>query len=48
VGTASTIPVLDAKINYAVIIMSDNPFINILIGIAFVLIIGSLRRGGGG
>jgi len=28
--------------------MSDNPFINILIGIAFLLIIGSLRRGGGG
>jgi len=28
--------------------MSDNLFINILIGIAFLLIIGALRRGGGG
>jgi hypothetical protein len=31
-----------------VIIMSDNQFINILIGIAFMLVIGALRRGGGG
>jgi hypothetical protein len=30
-----------------VIIMSDNQFFNILIGIAFLLVIGSLRRGGG-
>jgi hypothetical protein len=28
--------------------MSDNQFINILIGIAFLLVIGALRRGGGG
>jgi len=28
--------------------MSDNQFINILIGIAFILVIGALRRGGGG
>jgi len=28
--------------------MSDNQFINILLGIAFLLVIGSLRRGGGG
>jgi len=28
--------------------MSDNQFINILIGIAFMLVIGALRRGGGG
>jgi len=28
--------------------MGDNQFINILIGIAFLLVIGSLRRGGGG
>jgi len=27
--------------------MGDNQFINILIGIAFVLVIGALRRGGG-
>jgi hypothetical protein len=26
--------------------MSDNQFINILIGIVFLLVIGSLRRGG--
>jgi len=26
--------------------MSDNLFINILIGVAFVLVIGRLRRGG--
>jgi hypothetical protein len=28
--------------------MSDNQFINILIGIAFLLVIGTLRRGGSG
>lgn len=28
--------------------MSDNQFMNILIGIAFMLVIGALRRGGGG
>jgi len=28
--------------------MSDNQFINILIGIAFMIVIGSLRRGGAG
>jgi len=28
--------------------MSDNQFINILIGVAFMLVIGALRRGGGG
>jgi len=28
--------------------MSDNQFINILIGIVILLVIGSLRRGGGG
>jgi len=28
--------------------MSDNQFINILIGIAFLLVIGALRRGGSG
>jgi len=28
--------------------MSDNLFINILIGVAFMLVIGALRRGGGG
>jgi len=28
--------------------MSDSQFINILIGIAFMLVIGALRRGGGG
>jgi len=27
--------------------MGDNQFINILIGIAFLLVIGSFRRGGG-
>jgi len=27
--------------------MTDNQFFNILIGIAFVLVIGALRRGGG-
>jgi hypothetical protein len=29
-----------------VIIMSDNQYINILIGIAFLVVIGALRRGG--
>jgi len=28
--------------------MADNQFINILIGVAFMLVIGALRRGGGG
>jgi len=27
--------------------MTDNQLINILIGIAFVIVIGALRRGGG-
>jgi len=28
--------------------MSDNQLINILIGVAFMVFIGALRRGGGG
>jgi len=28
--------------------MADNQFINILIVVAFMLVIGALRRGGGG
>jgi len=28
--------------------MADNQFINILIGVAFMLVFGALRRGGGG
>jgi len=28
--------------------MSDNQFINILIGVAFIIVIGALRRGGAG